>query len=100
METTGDPGVTATVTTEGEDTVAEITATEALEAGGTATVTQTTPETETKAQATETPEPGGTPGERLEDRQNGRGYNRGYCRGPNYSNQDTRGSRESSGEPG
>ena len=46
--------------------VDEITATEAMEAGGTATETQTTPETERTAQATETPEAGGTPGERLE----------------------------------
>ena len=46
--------------------VDEITATEAMEAGGTATGTQTTPETKTPAQATETPEAGGTPGERLE----------------------------------
>ena len=66
METTEDPGVTATVTTEGEDTVAEITATEALEAGGTATGTQTTPETGRTAQETENPEAGGTPGGRLE----------------------------------
>ena len=29
-----------------------------------------------------------------------KGYNRGYGRSPNYSNQDNRGSRESSGEPG
>ena len=61
-----DPGGTATVTTEGEETVAETTATEAMEAGGTTTETQTTPETEGTAQATETPEAGGTPGERLE----------------------------------
>ena len=60
---TEDPGGTATVTTEGEETVAEITATEA---GGTATGTQATPETERTAQAIETPEAGGTPGERLE----------------------------------
>ena len=66
METTEDPGGTATVTTEGEDTVAEITATEAMEAGGTATGIQTTPEAERTAQATEIPEAGGTPGERLE----------------------------------
>ena len=33
------------------------------------------------------------------DRQNGRGYNRGYGLDPSYGNQDTRGSRESSGEP-
>ena len=46
--------------------MAEITATEAMEAGGTATGTQTTPETERTYQATETPEAGGTPGERLE----------------------------------
>ena len=46
--------------------VDEITATEAMEAGGTATGTQTTTETEMTAQATETPEPGGTPGERQE----------------------------------
>ena len=46
--------------------MAEITATEAMEAGGTATGTQTTTETERTAQATETPEAGGTPGERLE----------------------------------
>ena len=63
---TADPGGTATATAEGEETVAETTATEAMEAGGTATGTQTTPETETPAQATETPEAGGTPGERLE----------------------------------
>ena len=55
-----------TVTTEGEETVAEITATEAMEAGGTAKGTQTTPETERTAQATENPEAGGTPGGRLE----------------------------------
>ena len=46
--------------------MAEITATEAMEAGGTAKGTQTTPETERTAQAIETPEAGGTPGERLE----------------------------------
>ena len=63
---TEDPGGTATVTTEGEETVAEITATEAMEAGGTATGTQTTSETKRTAQATDTPEAGGTPGERLE----------------------------------
>ena len=66
METTEDPGGTATATTEGEETVAETTATEAMEAGGTATRTQTTPETESTDQETETPEAGGTPGERLE----------------------------------
>ena len=66
METTEDPGGTATVTTVGEEMVDEITATEAMEAGGTATGTQTTPETERTAQAIETPEAGGTPGERLE----------------------------------
>ena len=44
----------------------EITATEAMEAGGTATGIQTTPEAERTAQATEIPEAGGTPGERLE----------------------------------
>ena len=63
---TDDPGGTATATTAGEDTVAENTATEAMEAGGTATRTQTTPETERTAQAIETPEAWGTPGERLE----------------------------------
>ena len=46
--------------------MAEITATEAMEAGGTATGTQTTSETERTAPAAETPEAGGTPGERLE----------------------------------
>ena len=46
--------------------MAEITATEAMEAGGTATGTQTTPETERTAQAAGTPEAGGTSGERLE----------------------------------
>ena len=46
--------------------MAEITATEAMEAVGTATGTQTTPETERTAQAIETPEAGGTPEERLE----------------------------------
>ena len=46
--------------------VDEITATEAMEAGGTATGIQTTPEAERTAQATEIPEAGGTPGERLE----------------------------------
>ena len=65
--TTENPGGTATATTEGEETVAETTATEAMEAGGTTTETRTTPETEGTAQATETPEAGGTPGERLED---------------------------------
>ena len=30
------------------------------------------------------------------DRQNGRGYNRGYGRGPNYGNQDARVRRASS----
>ena len=64
--TTEDPGGTATATTEGEETVAETTATEAMEAGSTVTGTQTTPETESTAQETETPEAGGTPGERLE----------------------------------
>ena len=64
--TTKDPGGTATATTEGEETVAETTATEAMEAGGTATWTSTTPEIERTAQATETPEAGGTPGGRLE----------------------------------
>ena len=34
------------------------------------------------------------------DRQNGRRYNRSYGRGPNYSCQDARGSRDSSLEPG
>ena len=53
MVITEDPGGTATVTTEGEETVAEITATEATG-------------TESIAQETETPEAGGTPGERLE----------------------------------
>ena len=52
--------------TEGDDTVAESTATEIMEAGGTATVTQTTPENGRTAQATENPEAGGTPGGRLE----------------------------------
>ena len=33
------------------------------------------------------------------DRQSGRGYNRGYGRGPNYGNQDNRSSRDSSVEP-
>ena len=61
-----DPGGTATATVEGEETVAETTATEEMEAGGTVTGTQTTPETEGTAPATETPEAGGTPGERLE----------------------------------
>ena len=46
--------------------MAEITATEAMEAGGTATGTWTTQETESTAQETETPEAGGMPGERLE----------------------------------
>ena len=46
--------------------MAEITATEAMKAGGIATGTQTTPETESTAQEAETPEAGGTPGERLE----------------------------------
>ena len=46
--------------------VDEITATEAMEAGGTTTETQTSPETERTAPATEIPEAGGTPGERLE----------------------------------
>ena len=64
---TEDPGGTATVTTEGDETVAEITATEAMEAGGTAKGTQTTLASERTAQATETPEAGGTPGERLEE---------------------------------
>ena len=57
---------TATVTTEEEDTVAEIPATEAMEAGGTATETWTSPETGRTAQATEDPEAGGTPEGRLE----------------------------------
>ena len=64
--TTEDPEGTVAATTEGEDTVDESTATEAMEAGGTATGTQTTPETEGTAQATENPEAGGTPGGRLE----------------------------------
>ena len=63
MEMTEDTGGTATAPTEGEDTVVEITATEA---GGTVTGTQTTPETERTAQATETPEAGDTMGERVE----------------------------------
>ena len=46
--------------------MAEIPATEAMEAGGTAKGIQTTPEAERTAQATEIPEAGGTPGERLE----------------------------------
>ena len=59
-------------TTEGEDTVDESTATEAMEAVGTATGTQTTPETGRTAQATENPDAGGTPGGRLEtDRMEG-----------------------------
>ena len=66
METTEDSEGTVAATTEGEDTVDEITATEAMEAGGTATWTQTTPETEGTTQATENPEAGGTPGGRLE----------------------------------
>ena len=61
VETTEDPEGTVTATTEGEDTVDESTATEAMEAGGTATGTQTTPETGRTAQATENPEAGGTP---------------------------------------
>ena len=66
METSEDPGGTATATAEGEETVAETTATEAMAAGGTTTGTQSPPETESTAQETETPEAGGTPGERLE----------------------------------
>ena len=65
-EMTEDPEDTLAATTEGEDTVDESTATEAMEAGGTATGTQTTPETEGTTQATENPEAGGTPGGRLE----------------------------------
>ena len=34
------------------------------------------------------------------DRQNGRGHNRGYGLAHSYGNQDARGSRDSSGEPG
>ena len=59
--TTEDPEGTVAATTEGEDTVDESTATEAMEAGGTATGTQTTPEPEGTTQATEIHEPGGTP---------------------------------------
>ena len=66
MATTEDPGDTVAVTTEGEDTVDETTAIEAMEAGGTTTETQTTQRTEGTAQATENPEAGGTPGGRLE----------------------------------
>ena len=62
--TTEDPEGTVASTTEGEDTVDESTATEAMEAGGTATGTQTTPETWRTAHATENPEAWGTPGER------------------------------------
>ena len=65
-ETTEDPGGTVAATTEGEDTVAESTATEVMVAGCTATGNQTTPETGRTAQATENPEAGGTPGGRLE----------------------------------
>ena len=64
--TAEDPEGTVAATTEGEDTVDESTATEAMEAGGTATGTQTTPETGRTAQATENPEAGGTPEGRLE----------------------------------
>ena len=66
VETTEDPEGTVAATTEGEDTVAESTATEVMEAGGTATGTQTITETWRIAQATENPEAGGTPGGRLE----------------------------------
>ena len=63
-QTTGDPGVTADATTEGEDMVVENTPIEVMEAGGTSTGTWTTPEPGRSAQATENPEAGGTPGER------------------------------------
>ena len=63
--TTEDPEGTVAATTEGEDTVDEGTATEAMEAGGTATGTQTTPETGRTAPAIENPEAGGTTGGRL-----------------------------------
>ena len=66
MTTTEDPEGTVAATTDGEDTVDESTATEAMEAVGTATWTQTTPETWRTAQATENPEAWGTPGGRLE----------------------------------
>ena len=66
VRTTEDPEGTVAAKIEGEDTVDESAATEAMEAGGTATGTQTTPETEGTAQATENPEAGGTPVGRLE----------------------------------
>ena len=65
-ETTEDPGGTADATTEGEDMVAENTATEATEAVGMTTGTGITQEPERKAQVTENHEAGGTPGGRLE----------------------------------
>ena len=97
-ETTDDPGGTADATTEGEDLEVETTATEATEASGTATETWTTPEPGSADDRE--PRGNGYAGRSYGDRQSGRGYNRGYGRGPNYGDQDARRIRDSSVEPG
>ena len=98
-ETREDPGGTVDATTEAEDMVAGKKETGATEPASTATEIRTTTEPAKTAQMTETPKADGTPGDRLGIGK-WQGYSRGYARGPNYSDQDVRGSRYSRVEPG